>query len=128
MKPRSPKRNGAAAAVAAASLLVIAACSGGSPNGASFSPPEPAAQRAGSSSGSVSNAYEFLRLMMDKYAKGSTTRLVQSFDGGPLRRFKDAVTYDDALFIDALLAQGSSEDIARSEVLGNAFLYLQTIR
>ncbi|MGA2758737.1 MAG: hypothetical protein ABSF08_00270 [Candidatus Cybelea sp.] len=126
MKPRPPKRNGAAAAVAAAALLVIAACSGGSPNGASFSPPEPAAQRAGSSSGSVSNAYEFLRLMMDKYAKGSTTRLVQSFDGGPLRRFKDAVTYDDALFIDALLAQGSSDDIARSEVVGNAFLYLQT--
>jgi hypothetical protein len=121
VKPRPPKRNGAAAA-----LLVIAACSGGSPNGASFSPPEPAAQRAGSSSGSVSNAYEFLRLMMDKYAKGSTTRLVQSFDGGPLRRFKDAVTYDDALFIDALLAQGSSDDIARSEVVGNAFLYLQT--
>lgn len=63
--------------------------------------------------------------MMDKYAKGSTTRLVQSFDGGPLRSFKAAVTYDDALFIDALLVEGSSGDVARSEVVGNAFLYLQ---
>jgi hypothetical protein len=126
VKPGAWKRTRTAATIAAGSLLAIAACSGGSPNGASFSPLEPAARRAASSSGSVSDAYEFLRLMMDKYAKGSTTRLVQSFDGGPLRSFKDAVTYDDALFIDALLAQGSSDDIARSEVVGNAFLYLQT--
>ena len=117
---------GAAAVIAAGSVLAVVACSSGLPNGASFASLKPAAQRAESSSGSVSDAYEFLRLMMDKYAKGSTTRLVQSFDGGPLKSFKDAVTYDDALFIDALLAQGSSDDIARSEVVGNAFLYLQT--
>ena len=47
--------------------------------------------------------------MMDKYAKGSTARLVQSFDGGPLKNFNDAVTYDDALFVDALLARGPPE-------------------
>jgi hypothetical protein len=122
VKLRACKRTRAAAAIAAGSLLAIGACSGG---GAAFSPPRSAAQRAGSSSGSVTDAYEFLRLMMDKYAKGSTTRLVQSFDGGPLRSFKAAVTYDDALFIDALLAEGSSGDVARSEVVGNAFLYLQ---
>jgi len=63
--------------------------------------------------------------MMDKYAKGSTTRLVQSFDGGPLKGFTDAVTYDDALFVDAMLAQGSADDIARAKVVGNAFLYVQ---
>ncbi len=63
--------------------------------------------------------------MMDTYAKGSTPRLVQSFDGGPLKNFKDAVTYDDALFIDAMLAGGSSEDIARAAVVGKALLYVQ---
>jgi len=74
---------------------------------------------------SVAKAYEFLRLMMDKYATGSTTRLVQSFDGGPLKHFRDAVTYDDALFVDAALAQGTQNDIARAKVIGNAFLYVQ---
>jgi hypothetical protein len=126
VKPGARKRTRAAAAIAAGAMIALAACSGGAPGAGSFSPAGSAAQRAGSSSGSVSDAYEFLRLMMDKYAKGSTTRLVQSFDGGPLRSFKDAVTYDDALFIDALLTEGSSDDVARSEVVGNAFLYLQT--
>jgi hypothetical protein len=77
------------------------------------------------SSGSIADAYEFLQLMMDKYAKGSTLRLVQSFDGGPLGRFKDAVTYDDALFVDAMLAGGSGNDLARAQIVGNAFLYVQ---
>ena len=77
------------------------------------------------SSGSIADAYEFLQLMMDKYAKGSTLRLVQSFDGGPLERFKDAVTYDDALFVDAMLAGGSGNDLARAQIVGNAFLYVQ---
>jgi len=63
--------------------------------------------------------------MMDKYAQGSTTRLVQSFDGGPLKNFKAAVTYDDALFVDAMLAQGTSADNARAQVVGAAFLYVQ---
>ena len=63
--------------------------------------------------------------MMDKYAKGSTTRLVQSFDGGPLKGYTDAVTYDDALFVDAMLARGTSDDVARSKIVGDAFLYVQ---
>jgi hypothetical protein len=66
-----------------------------------------------------------MRLMMDRYAQGSTTRLVQSFDGGPLRGFTDAVTYDDALFVDAMLAQGTADDVARAQVVGDAFLYVQ---
>ncbi len=109
--------------IAGISLLAIAACSGASSSDAAYSPAEafPRIVRAGS----VSKAYEFLQLMMDKYAKGSTTRLVQSFDGGPLKSFKDAVTYDDALFIDALLAQGTPDNIARSRVVGTAFLYVQ---
>ena len=80
----------------------------------------------GQSSTSISNAYRFLDAMMDKYAKGSTLRLVQSFDGGPLKNFKDAVTYDEALFVDAMLGGGSSEDTARAEVVGKAFLYVQS--
>ena len=62
---------------------------------------------------------------MDKYAKGSTTRLVQSFDGGPLKGYTDAVTYDDALFVDAMLARGTSDDVTRSKIVGDAFLYVQ---
>jgi hypothetical protein len=83
------------------------------------------AHRDRQSSTSISNAYQFLRAMMDRYGKGSTTRLVQSFDGGPLKSFKDAVTYDDALFVDALLADGSPADAARAETVGKAFLYVQ---
>jgi hypothetical protein len=113
----------AGAALLAASLA-LAACSGGSNAGAAFSPAA-LAMRGALPSGSISAAYEFLRLMMDKYAKGSTTRLVQSFDGGPLRNFTDAVTYDDALLVDALLAQGTPDDVARAQVVGNAFLYVQ---
>ncbi|HVA33617.1 MAG TPA: hypothetical protein VNG31_05680 [Candidatus Baltobacteraceae bacterium] len=74
---------------------------------------------------SVANAYAFLDLMMDKYATGSTIRLVQSFDGGGVGNFTDAVTYDDALTIDALLARGSADDLARAQVIGDAFLYAQ---
>lgn len=87
--------------------------------------PAQQAARAAVPTASIANAYAFLRMMMDKYATGSTTRLVQSFDGGPLEGFTDAVTYDDALFVDAMLAQGSAADLARSRVVGDAFLYLQ---
>jgi hypothetical protein len=108
---------------ALAVALAVVACSGPSGQSSRFAPLTQI--RHASSSGSIANAYEFMRAMMDKYAKGSTTRLVQSFDGGPLKNFKDAVTYDDALFIDALLGEGTSDDIARSETVGNAFLYVQ---
>ena len=64
-------------------------------------------------------------LMLDKHAKGSTPRLVESFDGGPLKSFKDAVTYDDALFVDAMLVRGGSADVANAKLVGDAFLYVQ---
>ena len=111
-------------ALAALALFACAGCSAGALSANPFSPVK-AAVRGAVVSGSVSKAYAFLRTMMDRYAKGSTTRLVQSFDGGPLKNFTDAVTYDDALFVDALLGRGSGGDIARAEVVGNAFLYVQ---
>jgi hypothetical protein len=65
--------------------------------------------------------------MMDRYAGGAQLRLVQSYKGGVLekRHFTASVTYDDALIIDALLARGTPEDLARAQVLGQALLYVQ---
>ncbi len=83
--------------------------------------------RAGSTLTSQAKAYRFIDLMMDKYAAGSQLRLVQSYEGGYLGRqhFTDSFTYDDALIIDALLARGQTDDMARAEVLGNSLLYVQ---
>ena len=111
--------------VALAASFALGSCSSSSTSGAALSPVLPATRGAASSSGSVGDAYSFLKMMMDKYATGSTLRLVQSFDGGPLRGFKDAVTYDDALLVDALLAEGATDDVSRAEVVGSAFLYVQ---
>lgn len=76
---------------------------------------------------SVDAAYQFLDLMMDKYATGSTVRLVQSFTGGLLGQqdFTDSETYDDALIIDAYLTEGTTDGLARAEVVGKALLYVQ---
>ena len=53
--------------------------------------------------------------------------LVQSFSGGLLgeENFTDSETYDDALMIDAYLAQGTADGQARAEVIGNGLLYVQ---
>ena len=76
---------------------------------------------------SVAGAYAFLNLMMDRYAAGSTPRLVQSFTGGVLGQqgFTSSVTYDDALVIDAYLAEGTRAGRARAEVIGDGLLYVQ---
>ncbi len=76
---------------------------------------------------SLTKGYLFLDRMMDRYARGSTLRLVQSYTGGYLGRvgYTDSVTYDDALIIDALLARGTRDDLARSRVIGDALLYAQ---
>jgi len=65
--------------------------------------------------------------MMDLYAQGSTPRLVQSFMGGTLGRqgFTDAETYDDALIIDAFLAEGTANGLTRAATLGNSLLIVQ---
>jgi hypothetical protein len=76
---------------------------------------------------STANGYRFLDQMMDKYATGSTTRLVQSYlPDSAMGSFTDSVTYDDALVVDALLARGTADDIARAKVIGNALLYVQS--
>lgn len=76
---------------------------------------------------STANAYTFLDQMMDKYATGSTPRLVQSYvPDAAMGSFTDSVTYDDALVIDALLARGTADDVARAKVIGNGLLYVQT--
>ena len=76
---------------------------------------------------SVANAYSFLGQMMDRYAAGSTPRLVQSFTGGVLgrRHFTASETYDDALVIDAYLAAGTPAGRSRAAVIGNGLLYVQ---
>jgi len=107
-----------------AALSALTACSSGVIDGVAPSPAQPVA-RGAVSVRSVSAAYDFLRLMMDKYAKGSTRRLVQSFDGGPLEKFTDAITYDDALVVDAMLTSATRGDVARAKVIGNALIYVQ---
>ncbi|HEV2376588.1 MAG TPA: hypothetical protein VGS19_30985 [Streptosporangiaceae bacterium] len=82
------------------------------------------AANSGTSSG-VANAYTFLNMMMDKYATGTTTRLVQSYNGGGVGNLTDSFTYDDALIVDAYLNEGTPDGLTRAETIGNAFLYLQ---
>jgi hypothetical protein len=113
-----------AVALSGACLVTATACSTNFAGGAALAPIATAG-RAARPSGSVARAYEFLLLMMDKYATGSTTRLVRSFDGGPLKGLTDAFVYDDALFVDAMLARGTADDVDRAKVIGNAFLYVQ---
>jgi len=76
---------------------------------------------------SVQNAFTFLDQMMDRYATGATPRLVQSFTGGVLGQggFTDSETYDDALMIDAYLAEGTPDGLARAQTIGNALLLVQ---
>jgi hypothetical protein len=85
------------------------------------------ARTSGSSPTSLELGYEFLYQMMDRYASGSQLRLVQSYARGVLekRHYTDSVSYDDALIVDALLARGAGEDVARAELLGEALLYVQ---
>jgi hypothetical protein len=106
--------------------MTLSGCSGERDQGLpSFGSASNAVPAASASAASIANAYSFLYLMMDKYASGSTTRLVQSFDGGDVGAFTDAVTYDDALMVDALLARGNAGDLERAGVIGNAFVYVQ---
>ncbi len=76
---------------------------------------------------SVARAYQFLDQMMDLRAIGPVPRLVQSYTGGLLGQRGDtsASSYDNALLIDAYLAQGSAGGVARAETIGDALVYLQ---
>jgi hypothetical protein len=76
---------------------------------------------------SVADARRFLDRMMDLRAGGGVPRLVQSFDGGSLgsRHFTDSETYDDALIIEALVADRTPASLARARIVGNALLFVQ---
>jgi hypothetical protein len=76
---------------------------------------------------SVADAYSFLSQMMDRYAVGTTPRLVQSFTGGVLgqQHFTASETYDDALIIDAYLAAGTAAARSRARVIGDGLRYVQ---
>jgi hypothetical protein len=75
----------------------------------------------------VARAYQFLNQMMDLRTTGPAPRLVQSYTGGLLgqRGYTSASIYDNALLIDAYLAEGSDGGVARAETIGRALVYLQ---
>lgn len=87
------------------------------------------APQAQTLSSSVDDAYTFLDQMMDLYATGSVPRLVQSFEGGVLEKkhFTDSETYDDALMIDAYIAESSSDGLSRAEDIANGLLEVQQL-
>jgi len=72
----------------------------------------------------VSRAYQFLNQMMDLQATGTVPRLVQSYTGGVLgaENYTASSIYDDALIIDAYLAEGTAGGRARAQAIGNALL------
>ena len=73
---------------------------------------------------SVEDAIAFQTFMMDAYATGSTVRLIQSYaDQSGL--LSTAFTYDNAVSIHAYLLHGTSDALARAEVLGQGLIYAQ---
>jgi len=87
----------------------------------------PPTDGASAATASVQSAYSFLNRTMDLYAGGTTPRLVQSFTGGSLGQqgFTDSETYDDALMIDAYLAEATPDGLGRAQTLGKALLLVQ---
>ena len=74
---------------------------------------------------SLNNAYKFLDFMMDAYQQGSTPRLIQSYGDGPGFCSCTAFTYDNDVAVMAYLARGTTDDLARAQVMGNAILFAQ---
>jgi hypothetical protein len=73
---------------------------------------------------SLQNAYQFLDIMMDAYAQGSTLRLSQSY-ADEINLESTAFVYDNAVEIMARLLRSQGQDLARATVLGNSLLYAQ---
>jgi hypothetical protein len=115
------RRTAVVIGLAAAALAGCGPAGGGAAAGPA--PQVPASQLGRS----VADAYSFLSQMMDRYAAGSTPRLVQSFTGGVLgqQHFTASETYDDALVVDAYLAAGTPAGRSRAEVVGHGLLYVQ---
>lgn len=76
---------------------------------------------------SVSRAYQFLDQMMDRYGAGATPRFVQSYIGGlpGAPGLNPSIIYDDAVLIDAYVAEGTPGGLARAKIIGAAFLDAQ---
>ena len=93
----------------------------------SRSRPRPPGPRPAPLPGSVARAYQFLDQMMDLRTSGPAPRLVQSYTGGLLGQQGDtsASIYDNALLIDAYLAEGTAGGVARAKTIGRALVYLQ---
>ncbi len=72
---------------------------------------------------SITRAFDFQNFMMDAYATGSTTRLVQSYSDEALGAI--AFTYDNAVAIQAYLASGDAALQERAVILGDGLLYGQ---
>ena len=109
----------------AAGLAIFVSLGGCGTGGQPAGPPRqvPAAQLRRS----VARAYAFLDRMTDRYATGSTPRLVQSFTGGALgqQHFTASQTYDDALVIDAFLASGTAAGRSKAVAIGDGLLRAQ---
>ena len=80
-------------------------------------------QTAGAAPG-VAGAYQFLNQMMDMRASGPVPRLVQSYTGGVLgtQSYTASSIYDDALVIDAYLAERTADGRARAQAIGDSML------
>jgi len=73
---------------------------------------------------SIEDAVAFQTCMMDAYAAGNTVRLIQSYaDQSGL--LSTAFTYDNAVSIHAYLLHGTSDALARAEVLGQGLIFAQ---
>jgi hypothetical protein len=72
----------------------------------------------------ISRAYQFLNQMMDLQAAGPVPRLVRSYTGGVLgtENYTASSIYDDALIIDAYLAERTADGRARAQAIGTALL------
>jgi len=114
-------------AVATAAALVMAAALPGCGSARDQARPGPEARiPAAALQRSIAAAYSFLRQMTDRYAAGSTPRLVRSYTGGAFgRRFTVSVTYDDAVLVDADLAGATAAERSQAAVVGNGLLYVQ---
>ena len=118
-----------AVAISVGAVLLIGAVATHSHQGTAHDDPVVTGPGIGTGqlAGSVARAYQFLNQMMDRHTGGTTPRLVQSYLGGllGLDGNTSSAIYDDALVIDAYLAEGTQNGIARAEVIGNGLLYLQ---
>jgi hypothetical protein len=74
--------------------------------------------------GPVSRAFTYLDTVQDAYFKGSTPRLLQSYNNES-GLMTTAFVYDNALAIFAYLSHPTRENVRRARLIGDAFLFIQ---